>query len=131
MIRGDIAVLNVTCTAVSEMLIFVFFMLQPVIVRDYSINSVKRGENLVAAVQFSVKTTSPLHATLISLECNDTKRNFLRVYCADMMMPILGDHLYSVRYAIIQGIATRLKPLHTRPGSASQVSHLHHHSEFN
>ncbi|CAG7725476.1 unnamed protein product, partial [Allacma fusca] len=93
---------------------------QPVLLRDFSTNSVKRQEVSLARVAFNVKSISPDGESLVEVSMAETKNNLLRVYCADMLMPILGDHLYSSRVGVVQGLATRLNPLHVESGSVAQ-----------
>jgi 23S rRNA-/tRNA-specific pseudouridylate synthase len=95
--------------------------IQPVIERQFSKRMVMRRDILPVYVQTEVLGRGMNNTALLEIQTSTVKWNFLRVYCADMLVPILGDHLFSCRVQNILGVPTKIDPTHMPPGSSDQV----------
>ena len=62
-------------------------------------------------------------SALFSIEPNSTKWNFLAVYAADMLSPVIGDQLYSYRVKSFMNKKVRVNTSHA-PDANANPSHL-------
>jgi 23S rRNA-/tRNA-specific pseudouridylate synthase len=81
----------------------------------------KRGDIKPVTVTTTVLKYGDHKTALVEIQTSSIKWNFLRIYCADLMIPILGDHLYSCRIQSIMGVPTKIDISHAPPGSSDQV----------
>lgn len=94
---------------------------QPVLLPEYTKNAVKRGEVIPAHVCAKLVKTGFNGGFLLEINTSSTAHNFLRIFCADKLSPILGDHLYSSRVLTLRGVPTKIDPTHLTPGTDFQV----------
>lgn len=62
-----------------------------------------------------------LNVCLSQIDTTSVQRNFLRIYYASLVSPILGDHLYSSRVGLMSGVMTLVPPALVRVGVGQQV----------
>ena len=95
---------------------------QPIIQRNISKGSIRKQINVPINVQLQVLSRNThLNVCYSQVKTSGNKNNFLRVYYADIVTPILGDHLYSSRVKSVGGHMTALNPLSVRVGAENQV----------
>lgn len=82
---------------------------QPVVVRNWSKNAVKRGDVKVFRVEHHTLCKNNL-ASLVEISASATKWHFLRVYLAHLLSPVLGDSLYGSRVHQVMGVHLAINP---------------------
>ncbi|PNF34885.1 hypothetical protein B7P43_G01411 [Cryptotermes secundus] len=82
---------------------------QPIVVRDWSKNAMKRGDVKVFKVHHHTLCKNNL-ASLVEICPSATKWHFLRVYLAHLMSPVLGDNLYGSRVHQVMGVHLAINP---------------------
>jgi 23S rRNA-/tRNA-specific pseudouridylate synthase len=73
----------------------------------------KKGEgafNRVSVTGQVLSKSQDGRAALYRIESSTTNRNFINVYCADMLSPVLGDELFSYRVSTLLGKMVRVSP---------------------
>lgn len=98
----------INVTFVIHQVIFNSFM-QPVVVHNWSKNSMKRGDVKVFRVEHHTLCKNNL-ASLVEIRPSATKWHFLRVYLAHLMSPVLGDSLYGSRVHQVMGVDLAINP---------------------
>ncbi|CAL8069323.1 unnamed protein product [Orchesella dallaii] len=93
---------------------------QPVLFREYSKNSVKRKDVIPVHAQVNPLKIGFGGGHLVEINTSSVVKNFLRIYMADKLAPILGDQLYSCRVQTLKGIPTKIDPTHLAPGASQQ-----------
>lgn len=95
-------------TSVTHQVILSSFV-QPIVVRDWSKNAMKRGDVKVFRVHHHTLCKNNL-ASLVEICPSATKWHFLRVYLAHLMSPVLGDNLYGSRVHQVMGVHLAINP---------------------
>lgn len=94
----------------------------PVLLRHYSRNSVKRRYVVSVHVQAQLLKygLSDAGGYLVEVNTSAVRHNFLRVFLADKLAPILGDNLYSSRVQTVKGVPIKVDPSHCVAGQTPQ-----------
>lgn len=83
-------------------------MMEPVINRILA-SRAKLKKSQISRLSVNAKVLSSTSSvSLFRVEPTGTLMNFIAVYCADMLSPILGDHHYSYRARLLSGKMTRV-----------------------
>jgi len=94
---------------------------QPVIEPTFSLRSMHACVVYPAQVHIQILATNPTLGVCCSeIRTDLTRWNFLRVYAAHALMPLLGDHLYSARVQSIMGVKVAIPALSIDPGTTNQ-----------
>jgi len=97
---------------------------EPVINRIlFSRSMLNKKKNDICRVGVDVKVISKSqngHCSLLRIEPFVTQWNFVRVYCADLLSPVIGDHLFSYRAKMLMGKMIRVSPQHSPDPNAKQ-----------
>ncbi|KAK3882425.1 hypothetical protein Pcinc_013199 [Petrolisthes cinctipes] len=83
----------------------------PVLVKNYSQASLKRGEVRLSVVEHqALAFNKDTQAGLVQVKTQTTKHHFLRVWLAHSYSPALGDNLFSGRVHTISGKRIHVSP---------------------
>lgn len=94
---------------------------KPVVLYKWSTTSVKRGLVKVIRVEHNTLYSQDL-ASLVEISPSATKWHFIRVYLAQLLSPVLGDHLYGNR---VHYIMNTFLPVNHFSDSAKGPQRIH------